>query len=312
MDPTRIFCRLDIDVTPEYSHQIILKNIIPLSFDGSVNLINNNNNNKRHQKHQKDKPDKFYLSNLSPFSLLSAYELAAIDMYFNLTTHSSGSIAPQLLKAQTYVITHKDLGFLDYLQYRNPLTFMFLLDNIETTETENNYIVYERIKQIKKNDDFSNIDFYIQQILITSYEGVDIFLLNDYKSIHELITLIIIMLKTLKTNGTSVIKLKNIHEDVIQLMSYLFDHIFLFKSATSNINDDQYYLIGKFFNKNKSANIINFLSTRLQTSLEDNLLFNIDINVSNYIEKIKYTVRTEIEDNPIYVPEKLKIYLNIQ
>lgn len=308
MDPTRIFCRVDVNVTPEYSRQIILNNILPFSFSGTPGLAKSNN--KRMTKDNKNIDDKFQLLSLSPFNQVSAYELSSLDMYFNLTTHDSGTLAPQLLKAQTYVITSNDIGYMNYLQYRNPLTFIYLFDNISYSEIKDTFIVYERVKQIGSSRELP-IDFYTEQVLRTSYDGIDVFLLTKYNSIEQLITLIIVMLKVLKTNGTCVIKLNSIQDDIVQLMTYTFDHIFLFKSAVSNINDSEYHLICKFYNKNKSMRIITFLLDILGNSSTGNLLFDINPDVYNYVDKVIQMVSVEVKDNPVYIPTKLKMYLNI-
>lgn len=309
MDPIRLFCRIDATVTPENSRDVILNNIVPFSFEGTFNLIKSKNKRVKNE----NIPiidDGFFLGDLSPFKYLTSYELASIDIYFDINDHGSANIAPQLLKAQTYIMISKDLGYLDYLQYRNPLSFIFLFDFIDVSETINNFIVYDRIKQINNQSEF-NIDYYTNHVLTTTYQGVDIFILNDYKSIKELIMYIIVMIRALKQNGTGVIRLKTPSEDIVQMMTYIFDHIFLFKPAVNNINNGEYFLICKFYNKNKSTRMITFLTSILDTSIDEELLIDVNKKTYNYINNTITNVNIEILNDPVYIPNKLKFYLNI-
>ena len=347
MDPTRTFCRINFEASPKTCREVITTNIKKISLigKGQPQLIKNKDliftdiNDIKDIKDIKDINninDPFLTIDLYPFKNISAYNLASIDLYFNITDHGSGLIAPQLLKYQNYIMSgNNDIGMFEYIQYRNIMTFTYFLEDIPTN-VNNTYINVDRMLEIKDYNKYRYIDtdFYITKILNIDPDGVDVYILQDYISDIELLTQLIIMIKTLKVGGDTIILLNmndsisDFISDIILLLSNMFDSISLFKPCTLGLYNNKYYLIGKHYKQKSGSNnsprgtknssiIISLLNDIIKrggyTQNIDFILKDKNNQIVDYVSKIKEIIDDEriTDKDNIYVSSKLRMYLNI-
>ena len=148
-----------------------------------------------------------------PFMLKESYNLASIDYQFNITKHNSGTLAPQLLKFQTYLICgSKDISFAEYLQYRNEFTYIYNLGFPLSSEIIDRSLVnQERIYNLLENFDdsennYKDYNYYIDKIKRVDQNGLDVFISENQKSGSELLYQSMIMINILKNGGDAIIK----------------------------------------------------------------------------------------------------------
>lgn len=333
MDPTRIYCDATIPDPDIFIKEYVNKNII------SIRDLQNQSSKssilvstfdvmsiipKVKEKLIESIPDKdidpILSINPDPFIYKESFNLASIDYHFSITKHVSGSFAPQMARFQSYaIIGAKDISFFEYLQYRNPYTFMYNLSLSLIEDLNNSIVVKERVYDLF-NKDYKDYDFYIKNIKKVNCNGVDAVIIENYNSNSELIYQLLINLSILKNEGDSIIKInisnKNFSNDILRMLYVCFGDVYLFKSVMLDIDDDNFYIICKKYNIMNSIEIIKLLKVMLKK-------FNYGVNVlqlfSNKNEDIsKYTEYIEnliIEErnlkNAIYVPQKVKIYLNV-
>ena len=325
MDPTRTFCRSDVNITSENSKEVIDKLTPVLSLKGKIPLTF-----KRNYTSTKDKPkesssdidDVFLTLDITPFNNLEAYNLASIDMYFDITNSNSGFLAPQVLKFQNYVISgSRNYGFAEYIQYRNIISFIYFFEFVDPGKVIPTNINYGRLHQIKNYDDFrySDYNFYINRVLRVDTSGVDVYIIQDYVSSIELLIQVNMMLILLKDQGDAIIKIKlnELTTDILTILNNCFDYIALFKPVCSNIYNDTFYLVCKFYKKDKSTEVNRFIKNIIK---KEDYMSNIDGILEKKDEHVKeYTAGiVELLDNEryitkeiTYVPNKIKTYLNI-
>jgi len=319
MDPVRSFSRQDVNVTSELSRETIISKIPVLSLKTKTSLIKSKNylyNKTITETVPSDIEDPFLNIDINPFSNLSAYDLASIDMFFNITGHNSGVLAPQLLKFQNYIISGtQDQGFIEYIQYRNMISFVYFFESLKLKGN----LMPDRINQIKNYDKFRylNIDYYINKVKNVDISGIDVYVVQDYKSDMELLYQVIMMTSTLKENGHGIIKieLSDFTIDLFSILSNCFDNVSLFKPATIGLYNNTFYIIGRFYKKNKSNEIIRFLRDFIKRGSYldtiDRILQERDKQINEYIDGIIELLVSERAINVNYIPEKIKMYLNI-
>lgn len=321
MDPTKYFCDINIDMTPEIAREIIQRNVKKLVLEGRTPLLKNPDivfSSNEEKESPRDARNPFLDIEIRPFRNLSAYSLASIDAYFNISGHNSGPVAPQIFKLQSYVLSgQKDIGFAEYIQYRNIISFIYVLGPISLQEIDNSIINYSRLKEVNNYDNFryANLDFYVDEILKVNLKGVDTFIIENSSSNVELVHELIIMLRTLKDRGDTIISVDSIHEefilDLLQILSNCFDSVSLFKPCTS---DKEIYIVCNFFSKGNSTESTRFLRDIIKKgSYNDNinkLLRKRNTQIDDYFDDIM----NQIEDSThtLYTVDKIKIYLNIQ
>src|SRR5437762_2340839 len=260
MDPLRTFCRQDIIITPDNTHDFILDSLpklsletqIPLIFKKDSQIIDENVPQSSSQISQSSKKSKlsedpFSKLELTPFKNRSAYDLASIDLFFDITNSYSGNLAPQVLKFQDYVISGtRNYGFIEYIQYKNPISYIYFLEDVNIDDNEDipTGIVYGRINQLvnrsvssQNSYRYQDQTFYTNGILRATTSGVSIYIIEDYKSNIELLTQCILMLLTLKNKGKAILKitLNEFTQDLMSALAASFDSIALFKPATVNL-----------------------------------------------------------------------------
>lgn len=333
MDPTRTFCRIDFDVSPEKCKEVIDNLVIQLSLlKGGIAPIRSKNLKfypiQNNDTDEKIYDDPFVIMDPSPFKNITAFDIASIDTYFNLTKFGSGLIAPQLLRLQSYVISgSSDLGMAEYIQFRNILTFMYFFNKIEPEVNQTN-INIDRMLEVNIPLRYFDYQHYISTVLNLNTDGVDVFIIQDYTSDVDLIYQIIIMLNTLKSGGDFLALMKNVDSlniDLITIFIDLFDSISLFKPCTLGLYNDKFYLIGKNFvqsgskhkTKNMKAEIIRLLKDIVRKGEYHhgvgNILENENPEVFKYVSQVKTLVEQERSTDQIisYVPDKLRSYLNL-
>lgn len=340
MDPTRTFCRIDFNSSPIECRKVITNNIKKLSLIGKnlPSLIKNKDliTVTKNNDISTDVEDPFLNIELFPFNNISAYTLASIDLYFDITHHGSGLIAPQLLRFQNYIISgSEDIGMFEYIQYRNIMSFAYFFESTGSSGgsgVSGSNINTDRILEVKDHNKYrySNIDFYITKVLNIDSKGVDVFIIQDYISDVELIHQLIIMLKSLKIGGSAIILIKNdeLLSDIISLLSVTFDYISLFKPCTIGLYNNTYYLICKYYKqKNGSDNsprgikdvsiIVSLLNDIIKRVDYDKnikrILRDTDNKIVDYITSIESIINDEISNDRdgVYVSSKLKMYLNL-
>lgn len=335
MDPTRTFCRIDFDLSPENCKGIIDSNKISLTVvSGNVPL--NKSRNLRFYNHaggSTDYPeDPFTLMDPTPFKNLAAYDLASIDAYFNITGFGSGLTAPQLMRFQNYAISgSSDLGMAEYIQYRNIITFIYFLEEIHRDISETN-INLDRIMEsdflIRKKERYRNIEYYSSLILGIDQFGVDVYIIQGYTSDVDLICQVIILLEVLKIGGDGIVRLHGLNKlsiDLIIVLANVFDSVSLFKTCTLGLYSNDIYLVCKHFNqtsnkgkkkdlKSETIMILKEIVKRGEYHQDFNgLLENENRQVSDYASRVTSLIEQErVTDEMIdYVPDKIRAFLSI-
>ena len=332
MDVIRVLCDVGIQNSDDIILSHIKNNIIPFSKKnqvynfkilGNIQALENSNHNEEIPYED----TKFSDIKANPFMLKESYNLASIDHQFNITKHNSGALAPQLLKSQTYAICgSKNIAFVEYLQYRNELTYIYNLGTPYSDKIINiSLINEERLYNLNtQNSHLENIykdyEYYTNKIRKVDQDGIDVFISENYYSGGELVYQIMLMLKILKNNGDAIIKISlsnnKFINDIVKILSICFNEVYLFKTFLTNINNDYYYIVCKQFNFFDSLEISKLLKIILSkinyNSTPIELFSNKDEDVTKYIDQIKKLIDIERNFNSsLYVPQKAKIYLNI-
>lgn len=309
MDPTKILCDTSFNVAPESTLEIIKTHIIPLNRKSNKSKFKVLKGLKLPQLPQDNElSDKFIRLSPDPFTDINAYILASIDMYFNITGHASGILAPQLLKKQTYFLSGNSLGFSEYLNYRNPIIFSYL----------NNFPQINKFPQVK---DFTNFpedrillldgNQIITKVRAIDEEGVDNVIINE--DIYDY-NILFIALKILKDKGNIILKVnlenKKFIVSIMGLLLFCFKEIYLFKPFIISENNKIFYLIGKNFNQIDSTEVLDIM----RISIYSNGLVHLeeDEYIFDYIEMITQLIEEEKKyNNNDYLENNAKLYLNI-
>jgi hypothetical protein len=312
MDPTRVLCRADAVGTPEFTRDIIENNIVKIEHRGPYNTGADRSQSRGIISVDSQPVDTFYLGDLSPFKNLSAYDLASIDTYFDILGHSSGGLTPQVLRFQSFALSGKNLGYLEYIQYRNPLTFIHIFDKITTNEIKDTLIVYERLNQIF-GVPIEDASWYRQRVTDINSAGVDVTIIDGYHNLQELCRVLIIMLSILKNDGNMILRVNlSLDEmrDFIEVLLVAFDHGYLFKPATTDGYSPEYFFIYKGYISSKYNQIGTLLNRYLLS--QKRIIDKRSSHIDSYINSRIGNVNQELSRGGVYTEDKLKFYLNIQ
>jgi hypothetical protein len=321
MDPIRIMCRVGFDSSEENIGNLLLHNILPIGVVNKTQLIKAKQLSTivKQDVHPVDEMDPFITLDPAPFTSVVSYNLASIDMFFHVIGHSSGALAPQIIKIQTFAIsgTLAD-SFIEYIQYRNMFSYIYFLEYVNT---KNENIDYNRIEQIKSydTDRYINTNHYIKNILKTDSNGVDVYIIQESLSDVDLLYQIIILLQTLKNDGMAVIKFKfdRFYLDIFTILLNCFDNLSLFKPSTLGLHNDDYYLILEFYKKNRNVDTLRTLeSTIMELDYLDNvqnILLNVNEQAKEYFLKVNHQITDERDEHGDYeyLPNKISMFLNI-
>jgi hypothetical protein len=350
MDPIREMCREDVQVDLTSSRSIIKKNLITIRVQNKIHLnlkknlcFTRKNGTSSPRTFQKDYTegtgntggtweDPFVYIDLSPFKNLEAYDLASIDLFFDITNSYGGALAPQVIKFQNFIISGtKNYGFIEYIQYRNEIAFVYFLDTIRIDDDSFlSGIDYSRIKQLQNlgapgGSRYSDYNLYVNYILRVDSFGVDVYIIADYSSDVELLTQLLMMTLSLKDRGNVIIKIKfnSLVVDIITILCIIFDTVAPFKPATSNLNENDMYIIGKFYKKSNSGEISKLLKECIKKCEYDSNFENgflessggtsVTSGIIDSIKKFRDDLQNEktLTKSVHYVVNKIKMYLNL-
>ncbi len=231
-----------------------------------------------------------YLSIDSKFSQRSSIILSNIDAVFNITNQIGGYLLPQNMKEYNYgVLEDSDAGYIEYLQYRLPISKGFTYCNNSLNRTEINENTLNVFTHSLKNK--NNYDKYVNSIIP---DGLDLLISN--KSIKRSL---LVGLKTIKYGGNLVIRIddKQLKNNIkllnlIYITSMNFEKINIFKPISENINNNWSYLIAQNY-YNQSTYWIEIIQKETDINLPQNFLtyikeFNTSLNcLRNKLSKIK-------------------------
>jgi len=348
MDPTRTMAKVGFNNTDENINKLTLDNILYFINKNKIllkkndNLVLKTNDFERNSKSKRTESvstinrvndfernsklplinnnDLFQKFDTAPFTSFTSYDLASIDMFYDITDHSDGIIAPQLFKLQNYVISGSlETGLIEYIQYRNPFAYIYFLRDLPLYDDNLDYSRIQQITSNNSNNEYSDLSEYTKTILRIEYGGVDVYISQDHTSDVDLIYQIILMLSTLRLGGQAIIKIKfnNFGLDIFTLLSGCFDKLSLFKPSTLGLYNNEYYVIAKFYRKSESLDTIRFLKDLTDQLDYSNNVMNIlnsqDQQVLDYFKSIKTSIELEkIQDSiDTYIPVKIKLFLNV-
>lgn len=298
----------------------INKNIIPLrSTSSNFNISDLSISSKKECEIDTDIENPFLYMRPFPFLDVNSYIMASIDLHFNITHFSFGILAPNLLRYQNYVIVSNQkqskevLSFIEYIQYRNALTFIY--DLVGVNVPPKSLIFPERVYPIIKGN-YKDYKFYIDKIKNVDYEGLDVFISQGYSDRIDLFYQIMILLNILKNSADCVIRIDikddQLVHDILKVLTTVFTETFLFKDFINNISNDIYYVIGKKYNAINSPLVIKTLKEYF-TNPMDQLFSKNDQTILDYINKIKNIIDKEKDlKGLLVVPARCKIYLEIE
>jgi len=126
------------------------------------------------------------------------------------------------------------------------------------------------------------------------------------KYIHNMVLVLLIIIKCQINHGTSIIKINNILYkaviDVIFILSGIYDKIFLVKPSISNITNGERYLICKGFNENllNQSKLVSNIDEKLILKINNELISNACI--SSIIEnELPYYLLNKLEESNLVI-----------
>ena len=130
---------------------------------------------------------------------------------------------------------------------------------------------------------------------------------NDTKKyIHNMVLVLLIIIKYQINHGTSIIKINNILYkaviDVIFILSGIYDKIFLVKPSISNITNGERYLICKGFNENllNQSKLMANIDEKIILKINNELISNSCIN-SIIENELPYYLLNKIEESNLVI-----------
>ena len=134
------------------------------------------------------------------------------------------------------------------------------------------------------------------------------------KYIHNMVLVLLIIIKCQINHGTSIIKINNILYkaviDVIFILSGIYDKIFLVKPSISNITNGERYLICKGFNENllNQSKLVSNIDEKLILKINNELISNACISSILENELPYYLLNKLEESNLVIGRQQLEAY----
>lgn len=253
MDPSIIFCNYQNSFsrgnnqvvlhtyTNQETNDPIKKPVIMATNSKVVNTNNNNPNNKNYDP----------LENVSfkPFVNRDALTLANLDMVFYLSKHENGYMVKQTDNALSFVTLDDSMGFAQYLLYKNTRVVGYGTVKsklLKSCTNINKYLDPYRFNLLditELNPKYKNV---VRAMKLARPEGVDLVISND-NYFEGLIT----ALSIVKPGGKAIFKTQLNNEpnelgfDLLYITSLCFDKITLFKPLSTDINNDEYFIVAE-------------------------------------------------------------------
>ena len=242
----------------------------------------------------------------------------------NYIQNYGGSWAPQNMAVNkrfpiSLHIYPSDSGFLEYIQYKYPLSYNYIIDPTDTSnpiKTDRlNKSNFESIRlNPKVGDTYISV---IEKIRNSNGDGIDIILFDNEPDDTNLLSLFLITFNLLKIHGNFIFKINcsdNRYLSYLGIIPYLFNTVNLFKPSSINIFDAYLYVICFDF-KGTNDNVIKHLQFGINNLSPGNLvntLFPDSYNIKNYIMNTLRGVvstRADVSNNhPKYFPQRCLIY----
>jgi hypothetical protein len=131
---------------------------------------------------------------------------------------------------------------------------------------------------------------------------------NDTKKyIHNMVLVLLIIIKYQMNHGTSIIKINNILYkaviDVIFILSGIYDKIFLVKPSISNITNGERYLICKGFNENllNQSKLVSNIDEKIILKMNNKELMNNSCITSVIENELPYYLLNKIEESNLVI-----------
>jgi len=131
---------------------------------------------------------------------------------------------------------------------------------------------------------------------------------NDTKKyIHNMVLVLLIIIKYQINHGTSIIKINNILYkaviDVIFILSGIYDKIFLVKPSISNITNGERYLICKGFNENllNQSKLVSNIDEKIILKMSNNELMSNSCITSIIENELPYYLLNKIEESNLVI-----------
>jgi hypothetical protein len=127
------------------------------------------------------------------------------------------------------------------------------------------------------------------------------------KYIHNMVLVLLIIIKCQINHGTSIIKINNILYkaviDVIFILSGIYDKIFLVKPSISNITNGERYLICKGFNENllNQSKLVSNIDEKIILKMNNNELMNNSCITSIIENELPYYLLNKIEESNLVI-----------
>ena len=201
----------------------------------------------------------------------------------------------------------------DILSLKHKISVCHLTHNYKSTNYLLNMLREENEDNIiLENFNFNNLyKLFIQK----NYKNkLDLIIFEFYpeeyndtkKYIHNMVLVLLIIIKYQINHGTSIIKINNILYkaviDVIFILSGIYDKIFLVKPSISNITNGERYLICKGFNENllNQSKLMANIDEKIILKINNELISNSCIN-SIIENELPYYLLNKIEESNLVI-----------
>ena len=234
--------------------------------------------------------DLFKNVSYNPFSSRDALVLANVDMAFNFTKQQLGYIIKQSTQDYTFAcVDDKTGGFTEYMLYRNPNSYGYS-DHV-LDETRINPINYNNLAGESREQNIT------EDLLEIEPEGLDAVVFGQ----TDLLSNLVVGLKTVKIGGTLVTPIPRLSKpiiDLIYLTSRCFEKIGLIKPISTPFylpkESNTHYLVG-INSKVNNLDIISFLSQINQTvSVFPELPSDYLDFIKSYVDSLNYEGNIDI------------------
>jgi len=227
----------------------------------------------------------------------SAYHLADLDFWFQLTGYSFWESKKSQLPLVYLDIGCGSPGFAEYIQYRCPLSIGYGVYWFGGEVTWDPNVLSYNNMDILGNEFDGEIEqcseFVTSNLAVREPEGVHLVTIGSAESVRELAVAITTGLRCLQNNGNMVFAVPDVRDHVSQqlcrLMSACFSRWTMMKTVVSG-GDNSCYFVGLGLGKTNSVvnNVVSMLTTMIdqQWIVGYNVLSMMDTSVGEEIESL--------------------------